>query len=76
MPHFHHALGTLTYLILGMHPDIAHTLTTLSCHTANPGFKHLHVLNRLSHTDTDWYVPFPLFICGVFINFPWLNWID
>ena len=45
--HFQSALGTLMYLMLGTHPDIAYTVTTLRCHTANPGTEHQHTLERL-----------------------------
>jgi len=50
---FQRALGAFTYLMLGTHPDIPHTLIPLSPHTANSGFKHLLVLNRLFHIDAD-----------------------
>jgi hypothetical protein len=45
--HFQSALGTLMYLMLGTHPDIAYTVAALGCHAANPSIKHQHVLNRL-----------------------------
>jgi len=45
--HFQQALGTLMYLMLGTHPDIAYTVAALGCHTANPGTEHQHALDHL-----------------------------
>ena len=44
---FQRALGALTHLMLGMHPDITSTVVVLRRHAANPGFEHLYALDRL-----------------------------
>ena len=47
--HFQSTLGTLMYLMLGTHPDIAYTIATLGRHAANPGAEHQHALKQLFH---------------------------
>jgi len=45
---FQRVLGAPMHPMLGARPDISHPVATLGRHAANPGFEHLHALDRLS----------------------------